>query len=178
MKALVQKYFGTLKRGPAVPPINAETPKITSERRTVVTARVELPRVYMAWLTSPILKPGDADADIAATVLGGGKSSRLYKKLVYEQQIAQAVSVQQYSLVLGSVFNIEATARPGHTAEELEKSIDAELEAFRQSGPQQSEIDRARNVIETRIVQGLENLGGFGGVADRLNMYYHYLGDT
>ena len=66
VKALVQKYFGTLKRGPAVPPIKAETPKITSERRTVVNARVELPRVYMAWLTSPILKPGDADADIAA----------------------------------------------------------------------------------------------------------------
>ena len=56
MKALVQKYFGTLKRGPAVPPIKAETPKITSERRKVVTARVELPRVYMAWLTSPILQ--------------------------------------------------------------------------------------------------------------------------
>src|SRR5581483_9708417 len=99
------------------------------------------------------------------------------KKLVYELQIAQSVRVQQNSLVLGSVFQIDATARPGHTAEELEKSIDAELQAFRQSGPQQSEVDRARNVIETRIVQGLENLGGFGGVADRLNMYNHYLGD-
>src|SRR5688572_33107144 len=99
MKALVQKYFGTLKRGPAVPPITADTPKITSERRKVVNARVELPRVYMAWLTSPILKPGDADADIAATILGGGRSSRLYKKLVYEKQIAQDVTAQQYSLM-------------------------------------------------------------------------------
>ena len=66
-KALVEKYFGTLKRGPAVPPVKVETPKITAERRKVVPSRVELPRVYMAWLTPPIFKPGDADADIAAT---------------------------------------------------------------------------------------------------------------
>ena len=94
-------------------------------------ARVELPRVYMAWVTSPILKPGDADADIASNVLGGGRSSRLYKKLVYEKQIAQSVSAQQYSLILGSMFQIEATARPGHTVEELEKAIEEELTAFR-----------------------------------------------
>src|SRR5262247_463911 len=71
-KQLVEKYFSTLKRGADVPPIKAETPKITAERRKVVKARVELPRVYMAWITAPILKPGDADADIASTVLGGG----------------------------------------------------------------------------------------------------------
>ncbi len=75
-KALVQKYFGTLKRGTPVPPIKAQTPKITSERRKVVTSRVELPKVYMAWITPPFYKPGDADADIAATMLGGGRSSR------------------------------------------------------------------------------------------------------
>ncbi|HEY1306675.1 MAG TPA: pitrilysin family protein [Vicinamibacterales bacterium] len=175
-KALVQKYFATLKRGPAVPPIKAETPKITSERRKTVTARVELPRVYMAWITSPILKPGDADADIAATILGGGRSSRLYKKLVYEKQIAQNVSAQQQSLILGSVFQIEATARPGHTSEELEKAIDEELAAFRNKPADTREIERARNRVETSIIGGLEVLGGFGGVADRLNSYNHYLG--
>jgi zinc protease len=175
MKALVQKYFGTLKRGPAVPPIKAETPKITSERRTVVNARVELPRVYMAWLTSPILKPGDADADIAATILGGGRSSRLYKKLVYEKQIAQDVTAQQYSLMLGSIFQIQATARPGHTVEELEKALEEELSTFRSKPAERSEIERARNMIETNIIGGLERLGGFGGIADRLNSYNHYL---
>ena len=160
-----------------MPKPSVETPKITAERRAVVKDRVELPRVYMAWITSPFFKPGDADADIAATVLGGGKSSRLYKTLVYDKQIAQTVSAQQYSLMLGSVFTIEATARPGHTAEELEKAIDEELDRFRDGGPEANEVERARNVIETRIVEGLENLGGFGGVADRLNMYNHYLGD-
>jgi len=175
-KQLVEKYFGPLKRGPAVPPIKAETPAITAERRKVVPARVQLPRVSMAWLTPSIYKPGDADADLVGTILGGGRSSRLFKKLVYELQIAQNVSAGQYSLILGSMFQIDATARPGHTAEELEKAIDQELAAFRTQGPSAAEIEQARNTIETGIIGGLERLGGFGGVADRLNMYNHYLG--
>ena len=140
-----------------MPKPSVETPPITAERRAVVKDRVELPRVYMAWITPPFFKPGDADADIAATVLGGGKSSRLYKSLVYDKQIAQTVSAQQYSLMLGSVFTIEATARPGHTAEEIEKAIDEELGKLRDARPDAAEVERARNVIETRIVQGLEN---------------------
>ena len=174
-KALVQKYFATLRRGPAVPPIKATTPRITTERRKVVPSRVELPRVYMTWITPAFYKPGDADADITATLLGGGRSSRLYKKLVYEQQIAQDVSAQQYSLVLGSMFQIQVTARPGRTAAEIEKALDAELATLRTTAPAQTEIERARNTIETNIVGGLESLGGFGGVADRLNAYNHYL---
>jgi zinc protease len=176
-KQLVEKYFGTLKQGKPVPKPSVQTPPITAERRVVVKDRVELPRVYMAWLTPPIYKPGDAEADIAAATLGSGRSSRLYKALVYEKQIAQSVSATQYSLMLGSVFQIEATARPGHTAVELEKAIDEELTRFRETGPDQAEVDRARNTFETRIIQGLESLGGFGGVADRLNTYNHYLGD-
>ena len=176
VRPLVEKYFGSLKRGAAVPPIKAETPKITSERRKVVEDRIELPRVYMAWLTSPIFKPGDADADIAAGILGGGRSSRLYKKLVYEKQIAQDVNVGQQSLVLGSQFQISATARPGHTPEEIEAAINEELQNFRTTPPSASEIERARNTIETQIISRLEGLGGFGGVADRLNQYNHFLG--
>jgi len=176
-RALVEKYFGTLKRGSPVPKPSVQTPPITSERRAVVQDRVELPRVYMAWLTSPIYSPGDADADVAATVLGSGRSSRLYKKLVYEQQIAQQVSVQQYSLSLGSVFEVQVTARPGHSADELEKAIDAELATFRESGPDAAEVERARNGIETNMVEGLERFGGFTGVANRLNTYNHFLGD-
>ena len=175
-KKLVEKYFGTLKRGPAVPPVEADTPRITSERRRVVTARVELPRVYMAWLSPPIFKPGDADADITASILGRGRSSRLYRKLVYEKQIAQDVSARQRSLTLGSIFQIQATARPGHTAEELEQAINEELAAMRMQPPEPREVERSRNTIETAIIGGLERLGGFGGVADRLSSYNHYLG--
>lgn len=175
-KALIEKYFGTLKRGPAVPAVETETPAITAERRRVVTAPVELPRVYMAWLSPPIFKPGDADADIVASVLGSGRSSRLYRTLVYEKQIAQDVSAFQQSLVLGSVFQIEATARPGHTVEELEQAIDEELALLKMQAPDIREIERSRNTIETYMIGGLERLGGFGGVSDRLNSYNHYLG--
>jgi zinc protease len=175
-KELVEKYFGPLKRGEDVPRIKAQTPPITAERRTIIQDNVQLPRVYMAWLTSPIFKPGDAEADLSATILGGGKSSRLYKKLVYEKQIAQDVSVNQQSLILGSVFEVQVTAKSGVKPEDLEKAIDAELNAFQKNGPTVAELTRARNVIESRIIAGLETLGGFGGVADRLNSYNHYLG--
>jgi zinc protease len=174
-RSLVEKYFGSLKRGADVPKPSVTTPPITTERRAVVTDKIELPRVYMAWLTSPIFTPGDADADITSGVLGGGKSSRLYKTLVYDKQIAQDVSAQQQSLTHGSVFTIEVTARPSHSAEELEKAIDEELRKFRESGPDAAEVDRARNVIETGIVEGLERFGGFEGVANRLNTYNHFL---
>lgn len=176
-KALVEKYFGTLKRGEPVPDLSVETPSITAERRAVVADRVELPRVYMAWITPPIYEPGDAEAEITSIALGGGRASRLYKSLVYEQQIAQDVRASQYSLTLGSMFQIRATARPGRTADELERAIDAVVASFRSTGPDQSEVDRARNTLETRIIQGLERLGGFGGVADLLNQYNHHLGD-
>jgi len=176
-KQFVEKYFGPLKRGAPVPKIAAVTPPITAERRAVIHDQVELPRVYMAWLTSSIFKPGDADADLASEILGGGKSSRLYKKLVYEKQIALDVSASQQSLVLGSVFEVVVTARPGHTAGEMEKAVDEELAAFRKNGPTAVELERARNGIETGMIQGLEQLGGFGGVADRLNEYNHYLGN-
>jgi zinc protease len=176
-KQFVDKYFAPLKRGAPVPKITAVTPPITAERRAVIHDQVELPRMYMAWLTPPIFKPGDADADLASDILGGGKSSRLYKKLVYEKQIALDVSASQQSLILGSIFEIAVTARPGHSADEMEKAVDEELTAFRKSGPTAVELERARNGVETGMIQGLERLGGFGGVADRLNEYNHYLGN-
>ncbi len=177
IKSLVEKYFGPLKRGPDVKKPNVETPPITSERRLTVTDTIELPKVAMGWLTPPIFKDGDADAAVAANILGGGRASRLYKVLVYDQQIAQSVQVQQNSLTLGSMFTIEVIARPGKTPEQLEAAINAELEKFRTAGPDAAEVERAHNTIETGIVNGLQRLGGFGGVADRLNTYEHYLGD-
>jgi zinc protease len=176
-KDLVEKYFGPIPAGPAVPQLNVETPAIETERRAVVTDQVELPRVYMAWVTDPIYTQADAECDIAARILGGGKSSRLYKSLVYEKRIAQDVIAQQYSLSLGSIFTVEATGKPGVRPEDLEKAIDEDLEAFRQNGPSETEVERARNIFESAIIRGLENLGGFGGVADRLNQYNHFLGN-
>jgi zinc protease len=174
---LVEKYFGPIPAGEPVPATKAATPPITSEKRAVVTDQVELPRVYVSWITDPILTQGDAECDLIAKILGGGKSSRLYKSLVYEERIAQDIAAQQYSLALGSIFNIEATCKPGISPEKLEDAIRREIVQFQETGPTEGEIDRARNTFESAVIRGLETLGGFGGVADRLNLYNHTLGD-
>ncbi len=173
-KAWVEKYFGSFKRGPDVPSVKAETPPIEAERRLEIQDRIELPRVYMGWLTPTAFKQGDAELDVTAQILAGGKSSRLYKKLVYEQQIAQEVDANQYSLALASVFGITVTARPGHTAKEIEAAIDAELDKFRREGPEAKELERALNTIETGMIQSVEKTGR---LADRMQRYNHYLGD-
>jgi zinc protease len=175
-RALVAKYFGSLRRGPAVVRPNVTTPPITAEKRLVVPDRVELPRVYMGWLTPPAYQPGDAELAVAAQILAGGKSSRLYKSLVYGRQIAQDVDANQDARALASAFLIEVTARAGHTPAELEEAIDAELAALRDQGPTEQEVARARNQIETAIVSSLEKLGG-DGLADQLNHYNQYTGD-
>jgi zinc protease len=174
---LVEKYFGPIPAGKPVPRATVATPPITSERRAVVQDQVELPRVYMAWITDPVLSQADAGFDLIARILGGGKSGRLYRSLAYEKRIAQDIAAQQYSLALGSVFIIESTAKPGVQPEQLEDAVRQELDEFQKKGPQPAEIERARNTIEAGIIRGLETLGGFGGVADRLNLYNHFVGD-
>lgn len=175
-RALVMRYFGGLRRGPDVARPAVVTPPITAERRVVVRDRVELPRVFMGWLTPPAYQPGDAELAVAATILGGGKSSRLYKSLVYERQIAQDVSATQTSLGLSSTFVVDVTARAGHGAQELEAAIDAELERLAEHGPLEHEVERARNSLETALLASLEKLGG-DGLAEQLNHYNLYTGD-
>ncbi|MGF6273626.1 zinc protease [Massilia sp. UYP11] len=175
-RELVQRYFGTLRRGPDVARPKVVTPPITAERRVVVRDRVELPRVFMGWLTPAAFQPGDAELAVAAAILGGGKSSRLYKSLVYERQIAQDVSSTQTSLALSSTFVVDVTTRAGHTPQELEAAIDAELERLRRDGPSEREVERARNSLETALLASLEKLGG-DGLAEQLNHYNLYTGD-
>ncbi len=175
-RALVSKYFGTFKRGADVPKPVVETPKITSEQRVVVHDRVELPRVIMGWLTTPAFKPGDAELSIAAHILAGGKTSRLYKSLVYDKQLAQDVGAAQHGYALSSVFEVDVTARPGHSAEEIEAAIDAELDALRTSGPTAREVERAQSAIETGMLTSVEKIGG-EGLADMVNEYNQYVGD-
>jgi zinc protease len=174
IKALVEKYFGSIPAGPEVPKITATTPPITSERRAVVTDQVELPRVYMGWITPPVFQKGDAESNLFSQILGGGKSSRLYKSLVYEKQIAQDVSTSTEETRLGSIFELIVTAKPEVKPEDLEKAIDAELAKLQAEGPSAAEVERARNVTETALVRGLERTNG---VANRLNYYNQFLGN-
>jgi zinc protease len=175
-RALVAKYFGSFKRSAPVAKPAVATPPISAERRVVVPDRVELPRVYMGWLTPPAFQPGDAELAVAAQILGGGKSSRLYKRLVYERQIAQEASAVQNSYALSSTFVIDVTARAGHEPDEIEKAVDAELQALREHGPSDKEVERARNTIETAMLTALEKMGD-SGLANKLNEYNQYTGD-
>jgi len=175
-RALVAKYFGSFKRSAKVEHPHVVTPPITRERRIMVPDRVELPRVYMAWLTPPAFQPGDAELEVTAQILAGGKSSRLYKSLVYQRQIAQEAAAAQNSNALTSTFTVDATARPGHDAAELETAIDAELKALRDTGPSEQEVERARNTIETAMLTSIEKLGGTG-LANQINQYNQYTGD-
>ncbi len=177
LKALLEKYFGPIPTGPAVEPVHVTTPPITSERRVTITDTVQLPRVTLAWLTPSYFQPGDAAADVFVHILGGGKSSRLYRKLVYEQQIAQSVHCENNALKLTSVTQCDVTARPDVKPETLEAAIDKEIDALRTDGPSQAEVDQARNGILTNRISGLQRLGGFGGVADMLDLYNQYTGD-
>ncbi len=176
-KKLVEKYYGSIPRGEPVPPITATTPPITSERRITVPDKITLSRVYMAWITSPIFKPGDAEAIVTAQILGGGKASRLYKSLVYDKRLCQDVSVSQQSLKLGSVFQITATVKPDKTTDEVEKAIDEELAKYAASGPTAEEVAATQTSTYSGTVTSLEEFGGFSGVADRLNMYNQHLQD-
>ena len=173
-KKLVEKYFGKLKAGDPVPPVVAQQPVITAEKRVTVTDRIELSRLDLAWHSPAMFATGDADLDVAANILGGGKASRLYKKLVYERQIAQSVQAGQQSLSLGSVFEIEAVARPGASLAEIEALIDAELTTLATTPPSLEELNRSRAEIETSALSRLEKVTS---LADLVNSYNQLAGD-
>jgi len=176
-KALVEKWFSDVKPGTPVTPITIPGVMLTGVQKKTITDRVQLPRLYMAWLTPPSLAPGDAAMDLVADVLAGGKNSRLYKRLVYDMQIAQNVSAFQNSQGLSSYFLIRATPQPGHTVDELRKVIDEEIEKVKAQPPTDHEVQRAVNQIEAAFFNALERVGGFSGKADQLNHYYTDTGD-
>lgn len=175
-RALVEKWFAEIPRGPEPPPIAPPAAVLTEVTRHTISDRVQLPRLYLAWLTPAFYAPGDAAMDIAAMLLAGGKTSRLYRRLVYELQIAQDVSAFQQSQALGSAFFIVATARPGHTLDEIQKVIDEEIRALQAAPPQPREMQRTLNQIEANFYRSMERIGGFAGKADRLNHYYVHTG--
>jgi zinc protease len=176
-QALVQKWFGEIPRGAAVDPVFAPPASLTQVKRKVLSDRVRLPRLHLAWITPRYFAPGDAALDVASSVLAGGKNSRLYKRLVYDTQIAQDVSAYQSSAALGSTFFIIATARPGHTAAEIQSAIDEELARLRREPPTDREVERALNQIEASFYRRMERVGSYSGRADQMNAYYFSAGN-
>jgi zinc protease len=176
-KALIKRYFGTLPRRDvpekrAVPPVTT-----TGEQSATVVEPVAMPRIQLGWVSPPYFAPGDADCDVLAALLGDGRSSRLYRRLVYELQLAQEVNAFQESGALGSIFTITVVGRPGVDVAALERETEKVIDEVRATPPSERELTRARNGILTSFVSALQRLGGFGGRADMLNHYNQYVGD-
>ena len=175
-RTLVEKWFSDVPAGKPVPPINAPTAVLDGVKKKTITDRVQLPRLFLAWHTPALLKPGDAEMDVVSNLLSGGKNSRLYKRLVYDLQIAQDVNAVQQSQALDSNFMIIATARPGQSLDKIQAVIDEELDKLRNTAPEPREITRALNQIEANFYRSMERVGGFGGKANQLNSYYKAAG--
>jgi zinc protease len=171
-RRLVEKWFTEIPGGARVPPVAPPAAVLDDVKAQSMTDRVQLPRLYLAWHTPAIYQPADAAMDIAASLLTGGKNSRLYRRLVYEMQIAQDVSAFQQSQALGSVFMIVATARPGVGLDQIQRVIDEELDTLRASPPDDREMTRTLNQVEANFYRQMERVGGFGGKANQLNSYY------
>jgi len=176
-KKLVEKWFGGIPQGVSVPPVDPPAIHMTREVRLTYEDRVQLPRLYMAWHSPAFFTPGDAEMDILANLLTANKSSRLYKRLVYDLQIAQNVSAFQSSSKLSSSFMIIATARTGHTLEELRTVIEEEIARLKAEAPTEVEVQRAVNQYEAGFLDRLERVGSFGGKVDQLNSYYYHTGN-
>jgi zinc protease len=174
--ALVRGYFEEIPPGPTSEPIAAEA-TIQSAVPLVLEDRVELPRLYLAWLTPPMFAAGDADLDLASDLLANGKTSRLYRRLVFEERIATDISAAQNSREIGGFLQVTATAAPGHALAEIEQVILAEIDRLADAGPRDDEMERGRAQAEAQFVFRLQTVGGFGGKTDQLNAYNVFLGD-
>jgi zinc protease len=177
VRATVERYFGDIPSAPA--PARRMPPPLppAREQRIRLYDQVNLARLYMAWHSPAVFADGDAELDIAAGILAGGRAARLYRSLVHERQVAHSVTAYQNSALLGSTFRVVATARPGVQLAELEDAVRAEIAAIARDGIRGHELIRTRNGIETSLVDALQNVGDFGGRADQLNLYLFHTGE-
>lgn len=170
----VKYWFAEIPAGEEVLPPQSPNFSMAGPEYLTLEDKVQLPRLYLAYPTASFYAPGDAEMDILADILAGGKNSRLYKKLVYELGIAQDVSAFQGSRALESMFVLTATARPGHTLEELLSVIDAEIEELKVAPPTERELERSVNQHEVSMLRSYQSLLA---KADALNQYYYYTGN-
>ena len=173
---LIDRYFGAIPPGPPVSRIASWVPTLEKDVVLEIQDRVQLPRTYKAWMSVPLYNEDDAALDVLAQIIGGGKTSRLYKELVQERQIAQEVYTFHNSSQISGVFLMLLTPRPDRDLSELEEAAQNIVDQVIAKGITKAELERAQNAILADYVRSMQNIGGFGGLADQMNSYYHYLG--
>jgi zinc protease len=177
--ALAHQYFGEIPAGPPVAahPSHGARAELPHDVRLLLEDRVELPRLYLAWHSTALFTDGDAELDVAGDILAGGKSSRLYRALVYDRRMAVDVSAGQNSREMAGFFQVTATAAPGWSLAALESAIEEEIARLADAGPTDGELERSLAQSEAHFVFRLQSVGGFGGRSDQLNAYNVFLGD-
>jgi zinc protease len=167
-KEKVEKYFGDIE--PGVPHARRKVfvPRLDAATRGVMDDRVAQTRVVRAWTAAPIGTPEADQLNLASTILGGGKTSRLYQRLVLKDQIASEAGIYYSGMEIAGFLIIFADAKPGVDPAVLEAAIDEEIARFLKDGPTPDEVKRARVGVEASFVRGAERIGGFGGKADIL----------
>ncbi|MGD9590108.1 MAG: M16 family metallopeptidase [Pyrinomonadaceae bacterium] len=176
-KRLVQKYFGPIPPGPALDRPAKARFSMATEKVVEVNDRVPQERTYFAYHSPAYFDPGDAELELAATIMTDGISARLNKALIYDRQLASSVSAFQSGQPLTGFFALTVTARPGSDLEQIEQIVDTEIARLAKEGPTAAELDRAKTKWEAGFISGLEGIGGFGGKSDLLNQYNTFLGD-
>ena len=174
---LAERYFGDLDPGPAVRRIARADSPLTGRVDLEMTDRVTLPRQYSVWLAPANLSGDDDASDMLRSILADGQSSRMYRSLVYEKQIAQSASVSYYAAEIAGQFRMELTPAPGHTLDEVEEAAEEVVASIAINPPTDEEFERAINRIEMQHYRTLSRVGGFGGRADALNYFNIFTGD-
>lgn len=173
----VEHYFGDIPAGPPIARFEHWIPKILGTRRQKVSDRVPQARVYKVWNTPAYGEADTTRLELVSRVLGSGKTSRLYKRLVYDDQSATDLSVFVDPREISGQFRIVATAKPRGDLDAIERAIDEELARLQATGPTSAELQRAKAGYLSDFMRGLERIGGFGGKSDVLAMNQTYRGD-
>jgi zinc protease len=173
----VKKYFGHIPAGPTIVRPEVNIPLRTGETRQSYEDRVPENRIVQVWNTPQWGGKEDAYLDLISSILSSGKNSRLYKKLVYEDQSCSNVSAFQWSKEIASNFVIQANVKPGYNKDEVEPVINDIVWEFLKNGPTEEEVARVKAQYCTNFIKGIERIGGFGGKSDILAMNAVYAGD-
>jgi len=171
-KEWVEKYFGPIKRGDDIKRPSPAAPKLNGETRKTFEDSVQLPRLYMAWESTPAYSADEPALDILSSILTSGRGSRLEGSLVYDKQVSQDVRAFNYALEAGGMFIIQSTAKPGNSLDNIEKDINIELERIKKDPPTKEEVDRAVNSIESQTIYGMQTVLG---KANQMNGYATFL---
>jgi zinc protease len=174
VRTWIERYFGEIPRGAIEQPRPVlPTERLARDTFLVMEDRVQLPRVYYAWQTVEAFHADDAALEVLSYVLAGDRNSRLYRRLVYDMQIAQDVNAYQSGNKLDGLFLVTTTARAGNAPARLAEVLDEELNRIARDGPETRELQRAQNSIAANFIRRLE---GVLGKAEQLNYYNYFAG--